>query len=208
MTQHMIRVFPVAILVATAACATSPRQSSPPSTSGQPAPMATPAQALARPVTTVILVRHAEKADNSADAELSAAGVERAKTLVEVVRNAGVSSIITTQYRRTRATAAPASSALGVTPVIVSSSGEAHAQEVADSVRARPGKAILVVGHSNTVPAIIAALGGSAPAPICNSEYDDVFVVTIPADRGAPVVVVRSRYGEVSPRGGGCPAMR
>jgi len=183
------------LFLATMACARAPNTAA--STSTIPASPA---------VTTVILVRHAEKVDNSSDPELSAAGVERANTLVEVVKQARVSSIITTQFRRTRATAAPAAAALGVVAQVIPASGAAHAREVADTVRARAGVS-LIVGHSNTVPAIIAALGATAPAPICDSEYDDLFVVTLPAD-GRPAIVVRTRYGAVSPRGVGCPPVK
>ena len=183
-------------LVAAMACARAPQR-----------PVATPAVSGSPAVTTVILVRHAEKVDNSSDPELSAAGMERANTLVEVVKQARVTSIITTQFRRTRATAAPAAAALGLEPRVITTSGAAHAREVADTVKAHGGGVLLIVGHSNTVPAIIAALGAAAPAPICDSEYDDLFVVTLPGD-GRPPIVVRTRYGAVSPRGVGCPPVK
>lgn len=157
-------------------------------------------------VTVVLLVRHAEKADNSADPELSAAGMERARVLVESVRRAKVTSIITTQLRRTRATAEPTATALGLTPEVIATTGANHVREIADTVRARAGSVILIVGHSNTVPAIISELGASVP-PICDSEYDNLYILTLPRDRSAPIVV-QTRYGAQSQRGVGCPPMR
>jgi broad specificity phosphatase PhoE len=161
------------------------------------------------PATVVLLVRHAEKASPDApDPELSASGSERARELVNVARMAGVNTIITTQLVRTRQTAEPAAKALGVTPeVIATSAVAAHAKAVADAILQRHrGQTILVVGHSNTVPAIVGALGAAQLADICDSEYDNLFVVVL-SDGGAPRLV-RSRYGTPSPVGQGCPTMK
>jgi len=65
---------------------------------------------------------------------------------------------------------------------------------------------VLVVGHSNTVPAIVEALGAKRPAAICDSRYDDMFVVTIAGDGKANAV--HAKYGEPSPRDSTCAAMR
>jgi broad specificity phosphatase PhoE len=157
-------------------------------------------------VTVVLLVRHAEKADNSADPELSAAGMERARILVESVRRAGVTSIITTQLRRTRATAEPTATALGIRPEVIATTSANHVREIADTVRARAGGVLLIVGHSNTVPAIISELGASV-APICDSEYDNLYVLTLPRDGRGPIIV-QTRYGAASERGVGCPQMK
>jgi broad specificity phosphatase PhoE len=69
--------------------------------------------ALAQPATTVILVRHAEKAAEPAeDPPLSAAGETRAQALLDLVREAGISAVITTPFARTRDTARPVLDAL------------------------------------------------------------------------------------------------
>jgi hypothetical protein len=64
---------------------------------------------------------------------------------------------------------------------------------------------VLVVVHSNTVPAIIAALGAPPQPPICDNSYDDLYVVTIPASGAARVI--HARYGEPSPATAGCASM-
>lgn len=162
-----------------------------------------------QPPTTVILVRHAEKGDAPAnDPPLTKAGAARAQALMEIARDAGVTAIITTQFARTRETARPAAEALGITPEVVRPIGSAaqHAQDVARMVQAHAGGVVLVVGHSNTIPGIIAVLGAPQPPPICDSEYDDLYVVTLAAS--APAHVIRARYGAPSPAGAGCGAMK
>ncbi len=141
---------------------------------------------------TVIVVRHAEKVDESKDPLLSAAGQARAEALALALANARIDAIFTTQLQRTRLTAAPLAKSRGLTPIVVDATADAkaHAKAVAVAVLARPaGEAILVVGHSNTVPAIVAALGGPEGLAICDNEYTSLFVLTIPAS--GPVRVIR-----------------
>ena len=158
--------------------------------------------------TTVILVRHAEKAAvPTEDPPLTAEGQARAQALMTIARDAGVTAIITTQFVRTQATARPAAEALRITPAIVSAGGAQHAQDVARAIRQfQAGSVVLVVGHSNTIPAIVAALGAPRPPPICDSEYDGLYFVTVPAS--GPARVIRARYGEPSPVDTSCAAMR
>jgi len=157
--------------------------------------------------TTVILVRHAEKAaEPASDPALTAAGEQRARDLAELARAAGVTAIITTQFARTRATAQPLASALALTPQVIDARGATHAQDVASAVRAHAGGVVLVVGHSNTIPAIIAALGAPPPPPICDPEYDNVYIVTVPPSGAARVI--RARYGAPTPAPASCGAMK
>ena len=149
--------------------------------------------------TTVILVRHAEKAaEPAADPPLTPAGEARAAALVEALRGAGVSVIYSTPWKRTQQTARPLSEKIGV-PVTTfdvtpgaQGYGEMYAAEVLGKNR---GKVVLVVGHSNTVPAILRGLGlGAADAPtITDAEYDNLFIVTVPET--GPARVVRAKFG-------------
>lgn len=147
----------------------------------------------AAPPTTVILVRHAERAgDPSGDPALTAAGEMRAKALVPVLRDAGVNAIITTQYQRTRLTAQPTAEALGITPEVVPASGRDHPAAVARYIREKhAGHTVLVVGHSNTIDAIAAALGAPNPGPIDDATYDNLFIVTVGEGKAR---IVRARY--------------
>jgi broad specificity phosphatase PhoE len=152
-------------------------------------------------------VRHAEKAAEPAnDPGLTAAGEARAQALVEATRAAGVSAIVTTQFARTRATAAPIAAALRITPEVIEAGGAQHTQAVAQAILTKhAGETVLVVGHSNTIPAIIAALGAPQPPQICDSEYDGLYIVTVPASGEARLI--RARYGTATMREG-CAPMR
>ena len=164
--------------------------------------------ALAQAATVVLVVRHAERAPGSGDPPLSDAGRERATALAEIGKLTGVSAIVTTQLQRTRQTAAPLAEALKITPVVVPTQTDLakHAAEVAAAVRQQAGKTVLVVGHSNTVPAIVAALGGPKMPDLCESEYDSL--ITLILDAGGSVRIVRTRYGTPTPVDASCAAMR
>jgi broad specificity phosphatase PhoE len=151
--------------------AQAPAQAAPP----QPAPDAP---------TIVIVTRHAEKAqDPGPDPSLDAAGARRARSLATALQDAGVSTVIVTQFRRTRQTAAPLAERLKV-PVVerpVARDVEAYASALAQEIRASyAGRTVFVVGHSNTGPAIVAALSGKTVEPIPDGRYGDLYVVTMP----------------------------
>ena len=157
--------------------------------------------------TTVILVRHAEKAAQPAsDPGLTPEGEQRARDLARVVRDAGATAVITTQFARTRATAEPLLTSLGITPEVVDARGATHVQDVAAAIRKHLGQVVLVVGHSNTIPAIIAALGAPQPPPICDPEYDNLYIVTLPAT--GPARIIHARYGAPTPVPAGCATMK
>src|SRR5690349_1864905 len=161
-----------------------------------------------QPPTIAILVRHAEKAPvPTDDPPLSNAGRARATAPAVIARDAGVTAIITTQFVRSKETARPAAESLGIAPEVARAGGPDHVSEVARLVRAHAGGVVLVVGHSNTIPAIAAALGARQPAAICDSEYDGLYVVVLEPE-GRPSHLVSARYGEPSPRSASCGAMR
>jgi broad specificity phosphatase PhoE len=158
--------------------------------------------------TTVIVVRHAEKsAEPANDPSLTAVGEARARALLAAVRDAGISAIITSQFARTKATAAPIAAALGLTPEVVPTSADPNSARVtADAIRAHVGQTVLVVGHSNTVPFIIDALGAKEPAPICDSAHDNLYIVTLRPN--AKPTLLHAKYGERTPDDQGCLGMK
>jgi broad specificity phosphatase PhoE len=151
----------------------------------------------------VVLVRHGDTAPNSgSDPDLTASGAKRAQDLVSALSGTKFSAIITTQLVRTKQTAQPIATALGLTPEVISVSPaqrQAHVQSVADAVRRHSGGSILVVGHSTTIPLIIGALGGPRLPDICETVFDNLFAL-VPA--GANVQLVHARYGVASPAPG------
>lgn len=156
--------------------------------------------ALAQPP-TVILVRHAEKATTPAnDPVLTAEGTQRTLDLAATLAGARVTSVITTQLQRTQLTAKPVSDAIGKVPIVVPVSGAtaAHVEAVAAAVRSRPpGDAVLVVGHSNTIPAIIGALGGPKLPDLCDAQYSTLFILEFSAN--LPPRFIRAKYGAPDP---------
>lgn len=143
----------------------------------------------------VFLVRHAERADAGGarggmmmadDPDLSASGRARAARLAAVLEDARITAIYTTEYKRTRQTAAPLAKALGVEPVVVTSKDGAL---LVEKLRGATG-AVLVVGHSNSVPEAIKALGVTDAVTIGEQDFDDLFVVI----RGPTPALVRLHY--------------
>ena len=142
--------------------------------------LAAAAAHVAAQTTTVILVRHAEKVDDSRDPLLSEAGEARAQELARLLAPRGISAIFTTQYQRTRLTAAPLAARLQLTPTVVEAS--VSADTLARRIREHSGTTVLVVGHSNTVPVIIRALGGPDIGQIPDAEYDNLYILRLHAD--------------------------
>jgi broad specificity phosphatase PhoE len=150
--------------------------------------------------TTVIFVRHAEKAVLPADDPgLTEAGQQRAAELArqlvdaDVVPGAGVDAVYSTPFRRTVETARPVADALELQIMMYD---EADTETFLETVvREYKGKIILVVGHSNTVPAMIANMGASKTVPpIADDEYDNIYLVSIPWF--GKTKTIRLRYGE------------
>ena len=127
----------------------------------------------------VILVRHAERAAEPAgDPGLTPAGEQRAQALAQALAGLRVNAIVTTPLRRARDTAAPLARALGLQPQVVEARGATHVPAVVDAVRAQTG-AVLVVGHSNTVTAVLAALGGPKLPELCETSFHHAFVLQL-----------------------------
>ena len=149
------------------------------------------------PVTTVYLVRHAEKeATPPADPPLSEAGQARAKSLARILGKAGIKTIYTSQFARTKQTAEPLAQALGLTGTVVPVTMDTtmknelapqYLKDMAERIYAKAGESTLIVGHSNTVPALIKALGGDVVPSIPDSDYDNLFVLTVYAKGKAKV---------------------
>ena len=128
----------------------------------------------AAPLTTVILVRHAEKAGPSGDVPLSEIGKQRAIELARVLSGTHLDAIYTTPYHRTRQTAAPVATPRHLDPI------EVKPEDTVARIRKdHLGKTVLVVGHSNTVPNTLKQLGIPEPPEIPDSAYDDLFIVTL-----------------------------
>jgi broad specificity phosphatase PhoE len=142
---------------------------------------------------TVVLVRHAERDASGADA-ISPAGKVRARVLADMFRDAGVSSIFTSEFTRTKQTAAPLAAALGLSPTEIAADPSAARTQLLSS----GGALAIVVGHSDSVPELIAELGGPT-LEIKDDEFDRIFIVTMQES----VATVAYRYKPAAGPAGG-----
>jgi broad specificity phosphatase PhoE len=145
--------------------------------------------------TTIVLVRHAERPPGT-DPDLLPEGHARAGDLARALDRANVRAIFHTPFKRTRQTAESlaARTGVGLTEVPFASAGaeSTHAADVVRRMLARGGATVVYVGHTNTVPAVIAALG-IVPAPsIPDSVYNRFYIVT---KRRGTIGLIEARYG-------------
>ena len=125
---------------------------------------------------TIFVVRHAEKAkSNGNDPDLSEAGRTRAESLAKILKDANITAIYATEFKRTQQTAAPVAKAFGIELTIVPAKDTAT---LSAKLRDLHGNA-LVVGHGNTIPDLIKALGVETPVNIAETDYDNLFVVVL-----------------------------
>ena len=142
--------------------------------------------------TTIYVVRHTEKQkiEGEADPPLTEQGSKRALALVLLIDTAELKAVYTTDYKRTRDTALPCAKAAGITLAVV---GPKDGDKLVEQLKAQKGGAALVIGHSNTVPEIIKALGVSEPVTLEHGDYGDLFVVTL---KGSKATLERRRFGD------------
>jgi len=123
---------------------------------------------------TIFIVRHAEKATGGGDdPDLSEAGRTRAESLANLLKDAAISAIYTTELKRTQQTAAPLAKILHLEPTIIPAKDRAA---LLAQLQGSPGN-VLVVGHGNIIPDIIKALGIVSPIKIADNDYDNLFVI-------------------------------
>lgn len=152
---------------------------------------------------TVFLIRHAEKEDEPRqDPPLKKEGVARSQELARLLAGAGIKSIYTSQFTRTKQTAEPLAAKLGLTATAISLKSnpsnprliaEESTAEVVNKILQGAGENVLVIGHSNSIPDVIKMLGGDVVPTIDERKFDDLFVVTVYAKGKAKVT--QMKYG-------------
>ena len=128
--------------------------------------------------TTFILLRHAEKVKNTSNPDLNTRGQQRAKDLSGVLKHASIDAIFSTDYKRTIQTVEPLANYDGL-PIQKYNPSDlrtfAH-----DALSRYPSGTIVVVGHSNTTPALLNILTGTRVySDFDEDEYDNLFIVTV-----------------------------
>jgi 2,3-bisphosphoglycerate-dependent phosphoglycerate mutase len=144
--------------------------------------------------TVLILVRHAEKKvvpPENKDPDLSPAGQARAEELVRMFSDANIAAIYATQYKRTQQTVKPLADKLGLTVTQVEAK---QTSELVKLIRAKnTGQVVFIAGHNNSVPEIIAAMGGPQLPIIPETEYDNLFILTV--QRDGTTTLIKMKYG-------------
>ena len=142
----------------------------------------------------MILVRHAERTGN-VDL-LNADGLARAQTLSRILDETNISVIYTSTANRTKQTANPLATQLGI---ITSTYATSDLPALANEIKSmHKGKVILVVGHSNTVPQTINLLGYSTVLPdISHDEYDNIYIVSL--SKNSVTRLLKMEYGDETP---------
>ena len=130
--------------------------------------------ASAQPI--VVIVRHAEKATNGGnDPDLSSAGQARANELARILKDSEITAIFTTEFKRTQETAAPTATSAHLTPTVVAAKDTAA---LVAKLHQLNGNA-LVVGHGDTIPNIVKALGINRPINIPDADYSELLIVIL-----------------------------
>ena len=117
------------------------------------------------------VVRHLHTPEGQRDPDLLPEGQAAAQRLAAMLASEPPAIIYVSDYKRTRQTAAPIAARLGLTPVVYD---PADTPALVARVRQGPWP-VLIVGHSNTVPDIVAGLGGTRPAPLTHPDFGDVW---------------------------------
>ncbi len=145
--------------------------------------------------TYVVLARHAEK-EAGDDPDLTAQGRARAAALAHALTQWPIEAVFVSQFLRTQATARPLEGRFEIEAIEVDAGDvDGLAARILEEGRA----AVAVVGHSNTVPALIRALGVAEVPEIPEHQYDDLFVVRLSEDGRA--YLLHFKYGAPTPGG-------
>lgn len=145
---------------------------------------------------TLLILRHADRVANQD--LLSDAGQTRAEELIHVMQKAGISGVYHSEAVRARQTAQPTADSLGVPRVQIPASDFDALFEHIEENHPR-GTTVMIVGHSNTVPQIIARAGGPTIPDITDNEFDNLFVLERCTCRWGAAKLVNLQYGVPSP---------
>jgi phosphohistidine phosphatase SixA len=139
---------------------------------------------------TIFVTRHADRYGTEPDPSLTPKGEEQARSLAQLLSDANVKHIFTTELIRTQETAGPLAERINVAPVVVP---QDNFDELIEKVRGslRPNESILVVGHRETVPKIVHALTGKNVPPMGSGEYGRLVAITLFPDGRSTVVTLR-----------------
>lgn len=146
-------------------------------------------------LTTIILIRHAEKATEPAsDPGLTSEGQKRAEILAQILEKTTVDLIYSTPFERTRQTVKPLAESKFLR---IDEYNPFKMEEVIELIKANAGKTIVFSGHSNTTPILLNQITGiSSYKQLDEKDYDNLYIVTITkVGHGS---ITELQYGEPS----------
>lgn len=140
--------------------------------------------------TTIFVTRHADRFGTEPDPTLTPKGEEQARALAQLLSDANIKHIFTTELVRTQQTAAPTAEHAHLKPSIVP---QDKFDDLIAGIRGaiRPNESILVVGHRATVPQIVHALTGKDIPALGSSEYGRLIAITLFPDGASNIVTLR-----------------
>ena len=145
--------------------------------------------------TTVILVRHAERADDSQDSELSLAGQERADFLARMLKDSDADALYASEYKRTQQTLRPLAEELGLPIQILPA--ESSEELIGRIFAENTGGVAVVASHSDRIPPLIETLTGDRVEAIDHNEYSRLYILTLTgAGQGRAIEL---RFGNPDP---------
>jgi broad specificity phosphatase PhoE len=145
---------------------------------------------VAKAQSTIFVTRHADRYGTEPDPSLTPKGEQQARSLAELLSDANIKHIFTTELVRTQETAAPLAHQTGIVPVVVPQSGF---DDLIARIRGslQPNESILVVGHRATVPKIVHALTGKDIPSLGSGEYGRLVAITLFSNGTSSVVTLR-----------------
>jgi 2,3-bisphosphoglycerate-dependent phosphoglycerate mutase len=146
---------------------------------------------------TFYIVRHAEKAGDSNDPQLSQQGIDRAVDLEKYLASKKLDTVFTSTFKRTMLTGLSVSLPRAIPQISIDQQNPQALNNFVQRMKSiKTDKGILIVGHTNTVPIIVQGLCGQTIAPIAENDYDNIYIIDI---KNGNAVLQLLTYGKPSP---------
>jgi broad specificity phosphatase PhoE len=123
----------------------------------------------------IYIVRHAEK-ELTGDQPLTNAGKKRAQALADLLKNANIKAIYTSDALRTQQTAQPLATALSIAPETIDEGDAGKTYE--EALHQHWNDAILIVGHSDTIQDLLRKWSANASIQIAPTDFSTLLVIT------------------------------
>lgn len=130
-----------------------------------------------QPAPNIYVIRHLHTPKDAKDPDLTTEGQSYAVALAQWLLHDPPTVIFVSNTKRAQQTAAPTARRYGLAPKVYDPS---NTPALVSTVLRQQGT-VLVVGHSNTVPDIIAGLGGERPAALVHEDFGDIWHIQGPA---------------------------